>query len=415
MSGKIIYYSESAGIGGDSKYLYELMNNMSSGGYDIKCFCNSVVAEHLRQNVVSKIAITIIKTRHTGFYNINTDRVDIISRKFVALLRKIDIFFVPIVKLFNIAISTLSVYRVLSKETFDVLHINNGGYPATEGCIAAVFAGRLAGARRIIMSVHSIARDRHTSIGAIENFLDKLVVKNLDAVIVATESVKASLCSKRSFPQALIKIIRHGVTFPSFNVPGISVRQEFGVPADTKIIVMSARFDGTKGQEYLIEALSLLKENNANFKCFFLGDGAFYKKIVSYSEKLNLDGNVIFTGYRKDVLQFLQCSDMLVQPSIAYENSPYSVLEAMACALPVVGTNVGGIPELIEDGRTGFIIPPRDPKALYSAIRALIVDEALAKSMGLSGRQRVIEKFNMADSITQTQSIYFERSNLCLK
>jgi glycosyltransferase involved in cell wall biosynthesis len=178
---------------------------------------------------------------------------------------------------------------------------------------------------------------------------------------------------------------------------------------------MTARFDGTKGQEYLVEALSLLKENNANFKCFLLGDGAFYKKIVRHSKKLNLDGNVVFTGHRKEILRFLQCSDILIQPSIAYENSPYSVLEAMACALPVVGTSVGGTPELIEDGKTGFIVPPRDPKALYNAIRVLIDDEALAKSMGLSGRQRVIEKFNMADSVKKTQCVYFGENNSCLK
>jgi glycosyltransferase involved in cell wall biosynthesis len=213
----------------------------------------------------------------------------------------------------------------------------------------------------------------------------------------------------------LITTIRNGVTFSRLDAPGISVRQEFGVPGDTKIIVMSARFDGTKGQGYLIEALSLLKENNVNFKCFFIGVGLFLESVVLQSKQVGICDNVVFTGYRKDVFRFLQCSDILIQPSIAYENSPYSVLEAMACALPVVGTSVGGIPELIEDGKTGFIVPPRDPKALYNAIRVLIDDEALAKSMGLSGRQRVIEKFNMADSVTKTQCVYFGENSLCPK
>jgi glycosyltransferase involved in cell wall biosynthesis len=415
MSGKLIYYFESVGIGGDSKYLYELMNNMSLGGYEIKCFCNSVVAEHLRQNVVRAISIVPIKTNHTEFHNINTDRVDVISRKFVALLRKIDIFFVPMVKLFNIAISALSVYRVLSKETFDVLHVNNGGYPAAEGCIAAIFAGRLAGARRIIMSVHSQARDRYASSSLAENLLDKLVVKSLDAVIVATDSVGDSLYGKRSFPRTLITTIRNGVSFANLNVPGISVRQEFVVPTDMKVIVMLARFDGTKGHEYLVEALSLLKEHNASFRCFFLGDGPFLELMVLQSKQMGIHDNTVFTGYRKDVLRFLQSSDMLINPTVGYENAPYSVLEAMACALPVVGTSVGGIPELIEDGKTGFIVPPRDPKALYNAIRVLMDDEALAKSMGLSGRQRVIEKFNMADSVTKTQCVYFGENSSCPK
>lgn len=415
MSSKIIYYFESVGIGGDSKYLYELMNNMSSDGYDIKCFCNPVVAEHLRQNVIRKITITIINTRHTGFHNINTDHVDIVSRKFVALLRKIDIFFVPFMKLFNIAINTLILYWVFKKETFDVLHINNGGYPAAEGCIAAVFAGRCLGAQRIVMSVHNLARDRYVSSSAVEKMLDKLVVKNLNAVIVATDSVKDSLCSKRSFPRELIVIVRYGVILSNSNILGISVRQEFSVPIGMKIIVMSARFDGTKGQENLIEALSLLKEHNVNFKCFFLGDGSLHEEIVRYSKKLNMNGDAVFTGYRKDVVRFLQSSDMLVQSSIAYENSPYSVLEAMACSLPVVGTSVGGIPELIEDGKTGFIVPPRDSGALYNAIRTLIDDASLSKSMGFFGRQRVIEKFNMADSVTKTKSIYFGGDSSCLK
>ncbi len=415
MKPMLIFYTESVAVGGASRYLCDFINRFNSASYDITCLCNSAIAGYLREAIDSKVPIEIVYTRHSEFPFVNFRTHSILIEKLKLISNKISRNIFPFKRLYNIAINTLILYNVFRKKKIAILHINNGGYPAAEGCIAAVFAGRLVGARRIVMSVHSQARDRYASSAAVENVLDKLVVNNLDAVMVATESVKASLCSKRSFPQALVTTTGLGVNIPNLNTCGISVRQEFGVLVSTTVIVMTARFDGTKGQEYLIEALSLLKENNANFKCYFLGDGPFLEPMVLQSKHMNIHDNAIFTGYQKDVLRFLQSSDILVQPTIGNEGASYSILEAMACALPVVGTSVGGIPELIEDGKTGFIVPPRDSKALYNAIRILMDDKALAKRMGLFGRQRVIEQFSLTDFITKMQSVCFGGEISCPK
>ncbi len=403
---KLVFYAESTAVGGDSKYLYELVNSLKCKGYDIKCFCNQIIFVHLREKIDKEISIEIIKTKHAEYPKLSKGNNNFIIRKLKTFTNEIRVKHFQFLRSAYIFINTFRIYGVFKKEDINILHVNNGGYPAAEGCIGALFAAKLVGVDKVIISIHNLARERYKWISVLERAIDKLVSKSVGKIIVATESVKDSLVQKRGFPQELITKISYGVVCLEHQWCSDRVKEEFRIEDNRKILIVTARFDGTKGQEYLLDALSLLKEKYLCFTCFLLGDGPLLQEMIELSKKLKLQSYVVFTGYRKDVSRFLSVSDVLIQPSIAYENSPYAVLEAMSYGLPVIGTSVGGIPELVDNGKTGFIIPPKNSKAIFNALNYLLKNGKKTREMGRMGRERVTDKFNMDFSVRKTIECY---------
>ena len=131
------------------------------------------------------------------------------------------------------------------------------------------------------------------------------------------------------------------------------------------------------------------------------------KRFNSIISGLNIKDKVIFTGLRKDVPELLNGIDILVMPSLR-EGLPIVALEAMAKAKPVVATNVGGNPELILDGHTGYLVPPKDHMALAKAIEKLVRDKALARKFGENGYARVKEHFSIEKMVQETEKLYEE-------
>lgn len=410
---KLVFYAESTAVGGDSKYLYELINSMKDKDYKIRCYCNSVISGYLREKIDLAIPVQVVKTWHSEYPQKNKRTNSFILKVACTIIGEIRIVFFQLLKVWYVFKNIFLIYAILKKENADILHINNGGYPAAESCIAAIFAAKFARVNKIVISVHNLARTRYKLIRIFEKMIDKYVSRNVAKIIVATDSVRKSLVEKRDFPLGLIVKIPCGVVCPEHKKLPNMVRKQFEVSDDRKILIATTRFDGTKGQEYLLEALSLLKEKYRNFKCFLIGEGSVFQEMVGLSRKFKLQNYVVFTGYRKDVPMFLAVADILIQPSVAHENSPYSVLEAMSYELPVIGTSVGGTSELVDNGKTGFIIPPKNPRALFNALSYLLKNEEKAKEMGRMGRERVIDKFNMDFSVKKTMKLYEAGAKLC--
>jgi glycosyltransferase involved in cell wall biosynthesis len=180
------------------------------------------------------------------------------------------------------------------------------------------------------------------------------------------------------------------------NVDGSSVRSQFGIGPEDPVIGCVARLAPAKGFEYLFQALTLIKPKLPNIKCFIIGTHTdenvqMWMRLV---EKLCLTENVIFTGFVKDIHPFLAVMDVFVLATL-YEGFGIAFAEAMAMSKPVVGTYVGGVPEVVEDGLTGFLVPPRDSQKLADRVLELLSDKALREKMGNAGYKRVSEHFNI--------------------
>ena len=147
-------------------------------------------------------------------------------------------------------------------------------------------------------------------------------------------------------------------------------------------------------------------------KLWLVGDGPLRPAVEKAIVKMGLERKVLFLGIRDDVPKLLAASDLFVLSS-DYEGVPLAVLEAMAAGKPVVATAVGGVPELIEDGKTGILVPPRNPETLAKGILRLVKDADLRQRMGKAARERAQERFDISRTAREYETLYLRLLKEC--
>jgi glycosyltransferase involved in cell wall biosynthesis len=135
------------------------------------------------------------------------------------------------------------------------------------------------------------------------------------------------------------------------------------------------------------------------------GDGSLLAKLKAESRRLGISDSVSFPGWQEDLAQVMAGWDIFALPSLD-EGFGFAALEAMAAGLPVVATNVGGLPELVVDGQTGWLVPARDPAMLADCLRRLIADAEKREAMGAAGRERARKQFSLARMVEQIVAVY---------
>ena len=181
----------------------------------------------------------------------------------------------------------------------------------------------------------------------------------------------------------------------------------FGIPATAPVICTVARLSPEKGHFYLLKAASYVIKHCP--KAFFLivGDGPLRNELIQQSKEMGISSNIIFAGQRNDIYQILSICDIFVLSSIK-ESLPRSIREAMYFNLPVVATNVGGIPEVVKHGKTGLLVPPENSQSLARAIITLLDDPNIRIKMGHAGRKLIEEFFKMKDWIAKTEDLFYK-------
>ncbi len=168
-----------------------------------------------------------------------------------------------------------------------------------------------------------------------------------------------------------------------------------------------------KGQRYLVEACKLLKNRGINFHCTIIGGGELKEELSLLIEQLGLGNIVELTGPlpQEAVAQILRKMDCYIQPSIItasgkMEGIPVALMEALACELPAVATNISGIPELVRDGETGWLVPQKDAGRLADAIESVYTDFPEAKKRAQAGRALVVNEYNILKVTTQLSDLF---------
>ena len=183
------------------------------------------------------------------------------------------------------------------------------------------------------------------------------------------------------------------------------VRAEFGIGKDIIIIGNIAHMADHKGQIYLIRAANIIKNKYQNIKFIIVGDGELRSRLELEAHKLGLNDILIFTGFRKDVISILASFDIFAFPS-HLEGLGTSLLDAMAKRKPIVSTFAGGIPEVVENGVSGILVPPKDPESLAIGLTRLIEDRELRIKYGNAGRMIVEERFAIDNVVKETINVY---------
>ena len=208
---------------------------------------------------------------------------------------------------------------------------------------------------------------------------------------------------------APVSLIYNGIDLARYDqmVPCCTLREEYGLPPEGPLVGVVARLEQEKGHPTLIDAWPAILASFPDATLLMIGEGSRLDALTAQVRDLGLERSVIFTGRRDDVPEVTKSLDVAVLPSYR-EAQGLTILEAMALSRPVVASNVGGIPEMIEDGRTGLLVPPHDSTALADAILRLLRDHPLADTLARAGRDMVHDRFCVELMVRSVEAIYDE-------
>jgi glycosyltransferase involved in cell wall biosynthesis len=187
--------------------------------------------------------------------------------------------------------------------------------------------------------------------------------------------------------------------------PVAALHEELWLPQGSPIVGNIAALVPHKGQRHLVEAAALVVRQVPDARFVIAGEGELRTHLEAQIKHLGLEKHVLLTGFRPDVLSLLKAFDIFVMSSVT-EGLGTSLLDAMACGKPIVATRAGGIPEVVVDGETGFLVPPRDHHAMADAIVRLLQDPALRERMGAAGLTRVRKRFTSEVMVSNTVRVY---------
>lgn len=290
----------------------------------------------------------------------------------------------------------------------DIVHINNGGYPGAYSCLPAVFAARWAGAKAVVFVVNNIAVPYDRLSRRMERSLDRAVAARVSVFVTGSAFAGDKLREVLGVEAGKIRPLPNGIAPRALKESAELVREKLGVPTDAVLVGNVALLDPRKGHRYLLEAIAVAKQRLPGVKLSLAveGLGPERSSLEARATELGLSGEVRFLGRYENIFDLMSAFDIFALSSTGLEDFPNVVLEAMSLGKPVVGTRVAGIPEQIEDGRTGLLVPPADAEALGEAIARLAGDATARAAMGSAGLTRFEKDFTCGKAAGRYAQLY---------
>lgn len=286
----------------------------------------------------------------------------------------------------------------LKKNMISLVHLNNSILYNHDWMLAARISG-----------IKCITHER--GINEKFPFAARYFGRRLQAIICISNAVQVNLHEKIRLTNSLV--IHNGLdpTDMKVTMEPEKVRRMYGIEPHDHVIGVVGNIKAWKGQDVAIKALSLIRQRFDEVKCFFVGDTSrddlsFADEVRRLVDEFNLKNNVIFTGFQKNVANFINAMDVVIHTSVLPEPFGRVILEPMALKKPVIATNIGAPPEIIVDRKTGLLVPPRDPFSLSEAVALLLENPIRAKGMGEEGYSRLVDNFSLAKNISKTTTLY---------
>lgn len=302
----------------------------------------------------------------------------------------------------------LNIYRILKHERPDIIHVNS---TKISGIGAVV--GKLTGVKNIIFTVHGWAFNEPRS------FISKNIIKFLYLVmlwlsdnIIAVSNKIVSQVSGWPFTKNKLTVVHNGIQTPDFlekNTAREKLGNIVGATLLPEIILCGSigELHPIKGHRYAIQAIEKLVHENPNIQLAYIiiGAGELEQKLREEITSRRLEKYVYLTGYLQDGATYLKALDYYLFPSLS-EGLPYAVVEAGFAELPIIASNVGGIPEVVDHGTDGTLVASKDSKTIYSALKAYIEKPELAQSHARSLNIKVTSQFSLNTMIERTVEVY---------
>jgi glycosyltransferase involved in cell wall biosynthesis len=291
--------------------------------------------------------------------------------------------------------AALRLARVIRERRIQVAHAHKGR--ARTLAIVAGFLGartRLVLNRGVSFPVAGLRRLGYTS-------------PRVDAVVAVCESIKRGLVDA-GVPAAKIEVIYSGTDLERFHpgVDGAPIRRELGVTRDERLLTQVG-VRSWRGWRDVVAAMGAIARQEPRARLLFVGVPApRVEEILRHARAAAVEARVLTLPQRTDIPAILAASDVVIDASYAGAGITGSIREALACERPVVATATEGMPELVQDGETGRLVPPRDPTALAAAVLATLADPTAAHAMARAGRKRVEASFSLRAKLDATEALY---------
>jgi L-malate glycosyltransferase len=286
--------------------------------------------------------------------------------------------------------------RVLRRLRPDVVHAHD-----PHGVAMAALARSFVGSEAPFALVAARRVDFHLK----GNSFSRWKYRQVDCFIAASDAIRNMLLADGVAPDDAVTV-HEGIDVDRIaGAPKVNVHGELWLPADAPVVGNVAALVPHKGQRHLIDAVPLVLQSVPDARFVIVGDGELRESLERHVHERHLDKHVFLTGFRHDVPGFIKGFDLFVMSSVT-EGLGTSLLDAMACGRAIVATTAGGMPEVVVDGETGLLVPPRDDRALADAIIRLLEDAALRDRMGRAGLARVRERFSVERMVDETAGVY---------
>jgi glycosyltransferase involved in cell wall biosynthesis len=302
----------------------------------------------------------------------------------------------------------LRLYNYLKRNKIDFLntHLSHANIVGRIAGKAAKIPCILTTYHNMYISNHPLSRWLDVATSYMEDMgvaISKGVEKSWykDSAILSSDALKSGRSSFTIYNGVDIDKINKSIS----NISPDTKRKEIDVDGDRFTFTCAARLHPVKGHKFLIEAVSHLKKDYPSLCVLLLGDGSLRDSLKSMVKSKDLEKQVRFMGYRKDVYEIMAVSDAFVLPSIN-EGFGIAIAEAMALSLPVVASDLPSIAEVVEGGETGSLVPPSDSQALAKSMKKYLQNYDLTQAHGKKGFDRVSKKFSMQRATEKYEMLY---------
>lgn len=366
MGKKILYISELADLGGGEQILLSWLEGLDRGKFrpEALCACEGPLTQKLRSMGVPVTVFQFGKTgRLAGFLP---------YASFACILR---------------------FSRLIFSARPELIHSN-----CFSGLVFSALPAKLLGIP-VLWSDHGWTSG--------EGLQGRLIDIFAAGVTTVSEAVRSFLLGGGAVSPGKVTTVYPGVDIARFQKSGSSVeaRGEFSIPAGAFVVGMAARLQEVKGHRLFLQAAAGIRDKYPDTRFLIVGarlfgrsaDEGYEAEVAGWIREFGLGASVIMTGYREDMPRLFSCMDALVCAS-RRESFCLAVAEALSCETPVVATRCGGPEEIIEDGVSGLLVPPADPRAMADAVLRLLENREEAAAMGRAGRARVIGRFSPASA-----------------
>lgn len=278
------------------------------------------------------------------------------------------------------------------------------------GCETMIFSSVLNQVRNFKRGYLSLFKAFLSSV--YYSILQELYILRNSSLIIAVSDTVAKVIANRPFiDKNKLKVINHGINMDLFKISEDetkTTRKKLNILYHEKVILFLSFITKQKGADIAIRSFKRLVNENKNLKLIIAGNGEYLDEAKSLVNQLDIKPNVIFTGFipNQDASKYYNAADIFIFPTLRLESFGIVIIEAMACGRPIIASNIGGIPDVIDDSINGLLIPPGNIDELTKKTLFLLKNKDFANKLAINAREKAVQKFSLEKMVEETINVF---------